>query len=84
MAFHTETYNQLHFFGKRSLFTFNANHITSVRNARIKPGYRTDHSIVEMSLQINEIEKGPGLWKFNEAVLKDTEYVDQIYETMKL
>ena len=69
--------------GRLDMFFVNANLITSVRNARIKPGYRTDHSIVEMSLHINEIEKGPGLWKFNEAVLKDTEYVDLVYETIR-
>ena len=35
----------------------------------IKPGYRTDHSLVCMLLLLNKFERGRGVWKFNSTKL---------------
>ena len=47
-------------------------------DADIIPGYRTDHSIVTISITIITNKKKPGLWKFNCSLLKDKNYVDKI------
>ena len=31
-----------------------------------------------MKIDLSEIERGPGIWKINNAYLKDPEYVEQI------
>ena len=41
----------------------------------ILPSYRTDHSTIVLTLQINEFIKGKGLWKFNNSLLKDMNYI---------
>ena len=38
-------------------------------------GYRTDHSIILLEMQVGDLTRGPGLWKFNESLLDDEEYV---------
>ena len=47
-------------------------------SCNIKPGYRSDHSLVEWCLTINSQPKGPGTWKFNNSLLRDEEYCNQI------
>ena len=54
-----------------------------IRNATIKPGYRTDHSLVVMMMQLKEVERGPGIWKMNESVLQDSEYINLINTTIR-
>lgn len=50
----------------------------SVHNLDILPSYRTDHSTVVLTFQINEFKKGKGLWKFNNSLLKDTQYIETV------
>ena len=38
----------------------------------------SDHSKITMKIDLSEIERGPGIWKMNNAYLKDPEYVQQI------
>ena len=58
-------------------------HLTHfVRSCRIMPGYRTDHSRVELELRIGGEKRGPGLWKLNVALLNEDEYVELIKETI--
>ena len=38
----------------------------------------SDHSKITMKIDLSEIERGPGIWKINNAYLKDKEYVQQI------
>ena len=52
----------------------------SVNSVEILPSYRSDHSTVVLYFHINEFCKGKGLWKFNNSLLKDTEYVKTIKE----
>ena len=47
-------------------------------NCNIKPGYRTDHSIVELDIQLCKFARGKGIWKFNCALLKDQEYIEMV------
>lgn len=40
-------------------------------------GYRTDHSLLFLELQIDDLKKGKGFWRFNNSLLKDYDYVLQ-------
>lgn len=52
----------------------------SIDKVDILPSYRSDHSTVVLSLHINEFQKGTGLWKFNNSLLKDIEYAKTVKE----
>ena len=49
-----------------------------VETIDIKPGYRSDHSIVEMQININKFSQGSGIWKFNNSLLKNQDYLNLI------
>ena len=49
-------------------------------NTIVSVGYRTDHSYIELELQITKFEKGKGFWHFNNSLLKDTVYVNKVKE----
>ena len=49
----------------------------------IKPGYQSDHSILDLHLQLLEIQRrGKGTWKFNNGLLNDKTYVNLIKSTI--
>ena len=54
-----------------------------IESTVIKPGYRTDHSIIEITLEFKKQQNGRGLWKFNNSLLKDTKYCEEIKECIK-
>ena len=41
----------------------------------IKAGYKPDHSMLNLSLLINNVERGRGIWKLNTYLLKDYTYL---------
>lgn len=41
----------------------------------IENNYRSDHSPVVLCIEKNEFLKGKGIWKFNNALLADKEYI---------
>ena len=47
-------------------------------NATITPGFRTDHSLISLKLQLHDQKRGPGFWKLNTSLLVDKDYVDRI------
>ena len=49
-----------------------------IEKCDIIPGYRSDHSIVQMNLLINKFIQGKELWKFNTKLLKEKHYLDLI------
>lgn len=52
--------------------------IDDICEINIGNSYRSDHSPVILTLKINEFIKGRGLWKFNNSLLQDPEYVKLI------
>ena len=51
---------------------------TEIKNCKIKPSFRSDHSPVEIQMELNEdAPRGPGLWKINNSML-DLEYVKRM------
>ena len=52
--------------------------VHKVNDLEILPSYRSDHSTVVLSLRINDLVKGKGLWKFNVSLLKDKAYINTV------
>ena len=49
-----------------------------MREIKIKPSFKSDHSILECEILIHAIERGRGVWKLNNSVLKEQSYCKQI------
>ena len=56
--------------------------LIDVNQADILSSYRSDHSPVSLSIRLNEFQHGKGLWKFNNSLLEDVIYLDQIKSVM--
>ena len=54
-----------------------------IADCNIKPGYRSDHSILELNLVVNPFQRGRGLWKLNCSLLKNPEYLKMINHTIQ-
>ena len=50
-------------------FLISSELLSLVHKVCIFSGYRTDHSLVCLSLNLNKIKRGPGFWKFNNSLL---------------
>lgn len=60
---------------------FVSHHVASLcSDIQINPGYRTDHDIISMTVQVSGTQRGPGLWKFNESLLTDEDYIRTVVE----
>ena len=76
---HYTWFSASHDKGSRLDMFFVSGHLSNrCNNLQINPGYRTDHSILMMILQHGESRRGPGLWKFNESLLNEDEYIDVV------
>ena len=54
-----------------------------IKNTVIKPGYRSDHSVIVVELELIETQsRGRGCWKFNNNLLNDKNYVSLIKDTI--
>ena len=49
-----------------------------VVNIHTKASKAPDHNAIKLSLELSEERRGPGLWKFNNALVDDEEYVNRI------
>ena len=49
-----------------------------VTKVDIKTGYRTDHSLITLSICFTNFTRGPGVWRFNTSLLKDKEYLSLV------
>ena len=62
-------------------YVFASKHLVSnnvVVKSEIEPGILSDHSIVNLEMRIYSNEKGPGLWRFNNTLLKNEEFVNSV------
>ena len=51
-------------------------------NTSIKPGYRTDHSLISIEISLINQQKGRGTWKFNNSLLQDRDYVNIVKQSI--
>lgn len=56
--------------------------MTLVDNCDIRPGYKTDHSMVTLNLKFSDFTRGRGFWRFNNSLLKDKTYIEKVKETI--
>ena len=49
-----------------------------VTDSDIVPGNRTDHSGIILKLKLQELERGRSYWKFNNTLLKDKKYIEEV------
>ena len=54
---------------------------TDALEADILPGFKTDHSLITLSLTTKTNPRVPGFWMLNSHFLKDLEYINLIKET---
>ena len=58
-----------------------------IKSSNIKPGYRSDHSIIELKLTLCNFNRGRGTWKLNCSLLENKDYlimVNNIIDSGKL
>lgn len=54
-----------------------------ITDCDIVPGYRSDHSGIILKLKLQEYERGKGYWKFNNTLLKDPKYIEEVKRTIE-
>ena len=57
--------------------------LSFVSNCEIKPFCFSDHDIVFLTLRLDDLRpRGPGLWKFSNSLLQDTNFIEFISHRM--
>jgi len=56
-------------------YLISKNLMAKVEQVTIDNTYRSDHAAVILKLNLNNIKRGKGLWKFNTSLLHDKDYV---------
>ena len=64
-------------------FLLSQSMVNMVQNTKIGTSFRSDHSIVTLTINLDKVQRGPGYWKLNCALLKEKEYVDMIKATVR-
>lgn len=67
--------------GKRSrldYFLVSQNLCNICNRVSITPGYRTDHELITLELELSKQTRGRGVWKFNNQLLTDHDFVNSI------
>ncbi|CAC5366326.1 unnamed protein product [Mytilus coruscus] len=54
-----------------------------MKNTKIIPGYKTDHSAIVFTFSASLDKRGKGYWKFNSQLLRDTAYVEKVKMCIK-
>ena len=74
-------------YGRLDMFIVSDHILHNVTSCNIDSGYRTDHSIISISLKESDQRRGSYLWKFNESLLNDNHYLqlikDSIFDVVK-
>ena len=47
-------------------------------------GYRSDHSLIGIEIEVNSTECGNFFWKFDSSLLQDVEYVTLVKHEIKM
>ena len=68
--------------GRLDMFFVSEDLLNSLSYVEIKPGYRTDHNAITLSIQRKQ-KRGSGLWKFNTSHLTDDAYIMKIRQCIK-
>ena len=69
--------------GRLDFYLISENLFMDIESVQIEAGYRTDHSMVTLSIKQTNTNKSHSFWKFNNSLLKDPEYCKKIKEVIK-
>ena len=70
--------------GARLDMFFISEHLRSLCvDQKILPGYRTDHNIITIEIKSSDASRGPGLWKFNESLLSNEDYLVEVQKCIE-
>ena len=72
-----------HKMSRLDFFLVSSDILAITDKSEIKPGYRSDHSIINLTLEISSQTKGKGFWKLNTSLLHDQEYATIIKTVIK-
>ena len=65
------------------LFLASSNILDITNNCEIRISYRSDHSVIELDLMLNQFSHDKGLWKFNNSLLECPHYLNLINNVIK-
>ena len=54
-----------------------------ITHTELSAGFETNQSMVTMQTALHTNPRVPGFWKLNKALLSETEYINQIRETIE-
>lgn len=57
--------------------------LNDVNEASLFAGYNTDHSLIYFNIQFGKFKKGKSLWKFNNSLLRDKVYINEMKQVIK-
>ena len=64
-------------------FLVSQSSICNITQADIIPGFKTDHSMITLSLSLHSNPRGKGFWKLNTSFLSDARYLEEIRTTIQ-
>ena len=65
-------------FCRLDYFLISENLTNFIKSAHVKAGYKSDHSIIDISFDFQKVQKGPGYFKLNNSLILNTEYQNTI------
>ena len=66
-------------FSRLDFWLISTHLVYNVIETDIYPSIKTDHSLISISMEIeNSVKAGRGFWKFNSDLLRDAQYVKKI------
>ena len=54
-----------------------------LKECNILTSYKSDHSPIKLCLKLNKLKHGKALWKFNNSLLCDIDYLETINQIIK-
>ena len=70
-------------FSRLDYFLISDDLIGLTKSSTIIPGFKTDHSSVEFTFNIEGKAKGPGYWRFDKTLLYDREYILKVKDSIQ-
>lgn len=70
-------------FSRLDYFLLSENLVNSVVSCEHRISYKSDHSIVELKVDINNTQRGPGYFKLNNTFLLDNQYQENIRNSIQ-
>ena len=70
-------------FCRLDFFLLKKHMMNTAVKAEIKNSIKSDHSVVMIDIEINNIKRGPGIFKLNNSLLLDSTYKEKIQKAIK-